>query len=277
VLPPNLAKVGIEGSNPFARSKFSQENQSDKDGPSGPFLLRELSLDAALSRIYALGRKSADATSRADRAAAACNPALVARRVSSNPAPATSVNCRTPELPSPGVFSFVIARKMSAMVLRRQSMENGVESRIEDAIGRWVAGVTNDLRQHRKPSSRDDASEIGPPELCHSALFMPLLRSLLSLRTGPITWALTVPKARRATSMSSKPASPSARYAGALNRADVSASVTVLGRIAEALQVEAAELVRTAPAKARKKAPVRHEASGCGPFTASGARIRRDR
>jgi hypothetical protein len=36
---PNLAKVGVEGSNPFARSKFSQENQSDKDGPSGPFLL----------------------------------------------------------------------------------------------------------------------------------------------------------------------------------------------------------------------------------------------
>ena len=54
---------------------------------------------------------------------------------------------------------------MSAMVLCRQSIENGVQSRIEDAIGGWVAGVTNDLRQHRKSSSRDDASEIGSPEL----------------------------------------------------------------------------------------------------------------
>lgn len=35
----------------------------------------------------------------------------------------------------------------------------------------------------------------------------------------------------------------SARYIGAIERADVSASVTVLGQIAEALGVEAAELV----------------------------------
>ncbi len=47
----------------------------------------------------------------------------------------------------------------------------------------------------------------------------------------------------------------SARYVGGIERADVSASVTVLGRIAEALEVEAAELVRSAPPKARKKAP----------------------
>jgi hypothetical protein len=32
----DIAKVGVEGSNPFARSKFLQGNQSDKDGPSGP-------------------------------------------------------------------------------------------------------------------------------------------------------------------------------------------------------------------------------------------------
>lgn len=48
----------------------------------------------------------------------------------------------------------------------------------------------------------------------------------------------------------------SARYVGGIERADVSASVTVLGRIAEALEVEATELVRVAPAKARKKAAV---------------------
>jgi transcriptional regulator with XRE-family HTH domain len=36
----------------------------------------------------------------------------------------------------------------------------------------------------------------------------------------------------------------SARYVGAIERADVSASVTVLGRIADALGVEAADLLR---------------------------------
>ena len=36
----------------------------------------------------------------------------------------------------------------------------------------------------------------------------------------------------------------SVRYVGAIERADVSASVTVLGRIADALGVEPAELVR---------------------------------
>ena len=36
----------------------------------------------------------------------------------------------------------------------------------------------------------------------------------------------------------------SARYVGAIERADVSASVTVLGRIADALGVEAADLIR---------------------------------
>ena len=35
----------------------------------------------------------------------------------------------------------------------------------------------------------------------------------------------------------------SARYVGAIERADVSASVTVLGRIADALHVEATDLV----------------------------------
>ncbi|PNG24650.1 helix-turn-helix domain-containing protein [Methylocella silvestris] len=42
----------------------------------------------------------------------------------------------------------------------------------------------------------------------------------------------------------------SARYVGAIERADVSASVTVLGRIAEALQVEAAELIQRSAPKA---------------------------
>ena len=46
----------------------------------------------------------------------------------------------------------------------------------------------------------------------------------------------------------------SARYVGGIERADVSASVTVLGRIAEALEIEATELIRAAPSKARKKA-----------------------
>ena len=45
----------------------------------------------------------------------------------------------------------------------------------------------------------------------------------------------------------------SARYVGGIERADVSASVTVLGRIADALEVEAPELVRAVPSKARKK------------------------
>ncbi len=36
----------------------------------------------------------------------------------------------------------------------------------------------------------------------------------------------------------------SARYIGAIERADVSASVTVLGQIAEALDVEAGELLK---------------------------------
>jgi transcriptional regulator with XRE-family HTH domain len=48
----------------------------------------------------------------------------------------------------------------------------------------------------------------------------------------------------------------SARYVGGVERADVSASVTVLGRIADALEVEAPELVRAVVSKARKKTPV---------------------
>lgn len=36
----------------------------------------------------------------------------------------------------------------------------------------------------------------------------------------------------------------SARYVGAVERADKSASVTVLGRIADALKIEPAELIR---------------------------------
>ena len=38
----NLAKVGVEGSNPFARSKFPHGNQSVMTGPpyGGPSLIR---------------------------------------------------------------------------------------------------------------------------------------------------------------------------------------------------------------------------------------------
>ncbi|HWL19181.1 MAG TPA: helix-turn-helix transcriptional regulator [Bradyrhizobium sp.] len=43
----------------------------------------------------------------------------------------------------------------------------------------------------------------------------------------------------------------SARYVGAIERADVSASVTVLGRIADALNVEAADLVQRSMPKGR--------------------------
>jgi transcriptional regulator with XRE-family HTH domain len=45
----------------------------------------------------------------------------------------------------------------------------------------------------------------------------------------------------------------SARYVGAIERADVSASVTVLGRIADALSVEGADLLRRALPKAKEK------------------------
>lgn len=45
----------------------------------------------------------------------------------------------------------------------------------------------------------------------------------------------------------------SARYVGGIERAGVSATVSVLGRIAEALGVEATELVRSLPPKSRRK------------------------
>jgi transcriptional regulator with XRE-family HTH domain len=41
----------------------------------------------------------------------------------------------------------------------------------------------------------------------------------------------------------------SARYVGAIERADVSASVTVLGRIADALKVDAADLIQRTVAR----------------------------
>jgi transcriptional regulator with XRE-family HTH domain len=44
----------------------------------------------------------------------------------------------------------------------------------------------------------------------------------------------------------------SARYIGAIERADVSARVTVLGQIADALEVDASELVRALPSRGRK-------------------------
>ena len=42
-----------------------------------------------------------------------------------------------------------------------------------------------------------------------------------------------------------------ARYIGAIERADVSASVTVLGQVAEGLEIDAAELIRPSPARGR--------------------------
>jgi transcriptional regulator with XRE-family HTH domain len=45
----------------------------------------------------------------------------------------------------------------------------------------------------------------------------------------------------------------SARYIGGIERASVSATVSVVGRIAEALGVEATELVRSLPPKTRKR------------------------
>ena len=48
----------------------------------------------------------------------------------------------------------------------------------------------------------------------------------------------------------------SARYIGAIERADVSASVTVLGQVADALEVEPAELVRKLHRKGDPAAPV---------------------
>ena len=45
----------------------------------------------------------------------------------------------------------------------------------------------------------------------------------------------------------------SARYVGAIERADVSASVTILGRIADALKVDAAELIQRAEPRASKR------------------------
>ncbi len=47
----------------------------------------------------------------------------------------------------------------------------------------------------------------------------------------------------------------SVRYIGGIERADVSASVTVLGRVADALEEEATELVRKTRSKGRTIAP----------------------
>lgn len=46
----------------------------------------------------------------------------------------------------------------------------------------------------------------------------------------------------------------SARYIGAIERSNKSASVTVLGQIADALGVEASELLKRPPSSAKKRA-----------------------
>ena len=48
---PSLAKVGVEGSNPFTRSRFSQENEAVKSGPSGPLLLTQWRVAANVSSL----------------------------------------------------------------------------------------------------------------------------------------------------------------------------------------------------------------------------------
>jgi transcriptional regulator with XRE-family HTH domain len=47
----------------------------------------------------------------------------------------------------------------------------------------------------------------------------------------------------------------SARYIGAIERADKSATVTVLGKIADALKVDPADLIRRVGTKASAKSP----------------------
>jgi transcriptional regulator with XRE-family HTH domain len=44
----------------------------------------------------------------------------------------------------------------------------------------------------------------------------------------------------------------SARYIGAIERANVSARITILGQIADALEVDVSELVRSLPSRGRK-------------------------
>jgi transcriptional regulator with XRE-family HTH domain len=46
----------------------------------------------------------------------------------------------------------------------------------------------------------------------------------------------------------------SARYIGGIERANVSATVTVLGRVADALEVDATELIRSTRFKGQVKA-----------------------
>jgi len=58
--PRDIAKVGVEGSNPFARSRPSQLFQADKSGSSEPFLLRIALQSGALSRFYDVGGISPD-------------------------------------------------------------------------------------------------------------------------------------------------------------------------------------------------------------------------
>ena len=56
----NLAKVGVEGSNPFARSKITEEFQTIRGGPKGPFLLPGWAPIPNGSGMEAFGGKSGD-------------------------------------------------------------------------------------------------------------------------------------------------------------------------------------------------------------------------
>jgi hypothetical protein len=63
----NLAKVGVEGSNPFARSKFHKLIQLVMAYHAGRLLLRKVFDACILSGFYAPGRKLWDTPSQARR------------------------------------------------------------------------------------------------------------------------------------------------------------------------------------------------------------------
>jgi DNA-binding XRE family transcriptional regulator len=97
------------------------------------------------------------------------------------------------------------------------------------------------------------------PQGCIALRFVEGIGSIIAMDLKEVM-AVNLRRLRHAKKMTQEElaerAGLSARYVGGIERADVSASVTVLGRIADALEVEAHELVRAAPANARKKAAV---------------------
>ncbi len=72
--------------------------------------------------------------------------------------------------------------------------------------------------------------------------------------------AVNVRRARHARKITQEEladrAALSARYLGSIERATVSASVTVLGRLAKALSVDPCELIRIAPRRKKSAVPL---------------------